>query len=98
MAAIETKQLRVFADDRGFFSEIMRHDWKEFFGGKLPVQSNLSINYPGVVKAWHRHERGQVDYFVVVGGAVKIATWDEETREICEIVASDRGLRRVKGD
>jgi dTDP-4-dehydrorhamnose 3,5-epimerase len=98
MEAIETKDLKVFPDERGFFSEIMRHDWKEFFGDKLPVQANLSISYPGMVRAWHKHERGQFDYFVVVKGAMKIVTWNEKTKTIKEVVASDKYLKMVKVD
>ncbi len=41
------KPLKKLADERGFFTEIFRKDWKELFGGEDIVQSNMSITYPG---------------------------------------------------
>ena len=61
LSGIAVKPLKRFADERGFFTEIMREDW-EIFEDEI-VQANLSITYP-IVRAWHKHERGQVDYFV----------------------------------
>ena len=57
---IEVKPLRRFADERGFFTEIMRRDWKDVFEEEV-LQANFSISYPGMVRAWHSHLRGQVD-------------------------------------
>ena len=31
LKGLEVKPLRKFADERGFFTEIMRRDWKEIF-------------------------------------------------------------------
>ncbi|EQD41304.1 dTDP-4-dehydrorhamnose 3,5-epimerase, partial [mine drainage metagenome] len=78
-------------DERGYFAEILRNDWTDFTLGEAPVQANLSMSYPGIVRAWHRHGRGQVDYFVVVQGAVKICAYDDRpgsrTRgELAELV------------
>ena len=50
---------------------------------------NLSYSYPGIVRAWHRHLRGQVDYFLVLKGVMKICAYDAETRKMVEIVASE---------
>jgi len=47
-----------FPDERGIFTEIMRSDWKELLGEDSIVQANLSVTYPGIVRAWHKHERG----------------------------------------
>jgi dTDP-4-dehydrorhamnose 3,5-epimerase len=96
--SIEIRDLKKNVDERGSFTEIMRYDWKEFFGDKLPVQSNLSISYPGVVRAWHKHEKGQFDFFVVVKGCMKIVTWNENTKEIEEVVVSGENLKVVKVD
>ena len=56
------KPLRTFTDERGFFTEIFSTKWEENFSDKI-VQTNMSITYPDIVRAWHKHERGQVDYF-----------------------------------
>ena len=64
------KPLKRNVDERGSFSEILRTDWKEMLGEDNLSQANLSMTYPGMVRAWHRHERGQIDYFVVLKGAL----------------------------
>lgn len=81
-------------DERGVFTEIMRSDWKDLLGEDRVVQANLSVTYPGVVRAWHRHRRGQVDYFLVVEGSVKVCAYDDEegspTRgELVEVALSE---------
>ncbi len=65
-----------FPDERGIFTEIMREDWKEIIDEPI-VQANLSVSYPGIVRAWHRHARGQVDYFLVVQGSIKVCAYDD---------------------
>ena len=59
LPGIVVKSIRRFADERGFFSEIMRVDWKDLLGEDDIVQANFSVTYPGVIRAWHRHRRGQ---------------------------------------
>lgn len=81
------KPLRRFADERGFFTEVMRKDWSDAIQDEI-VQANMSISYPGIIRAWHRHERGQVDHFMVVQGALKICAYDDEKRELDEIVSA----------
>jgi len=88
--------LKTIPDERGFFCEILRQDWKDLLGEDSVVQANLSYSYPGVVRAWHRHLRGQVDYFVVVKGAMKICAYDEESKELDEIVSSEHRLQAVR--
>jgi dTDP-4-dehydrorhamnose 3,5-epimerase len=34
------------------------------------------MSYPGTVRAWHRHSRGQVDYLFVVKGNVRVCVYD----------------------
>jgi dTDP-4-dehydrorhamnose 3,5-epimerase len=48
------KRLVRHPDDRGFFQEILRDDEALLrrFG-----QASLSMSYPGVIKAFHYHER-----------------------------------------
>ncbi|MCS7143303.1 MAG: dTDP-4-dehydrorhamnose 3,5-epimerase family protein [Aigarchaeota archaeon] len=83
-----TYELKLTPDERGFFGEALRMDWKELVGDEWIVQVNLSHSYPGIVRAWHRHERGQVDYFLVIRGAMKICAYDENTRKLVEVIAS----------
>jgi dTDP-4-dehydrorhamnose 3,5-epimerase len=63
-------------DERGVFVEILRNDWRELLNDDRIVQVNLSVTYPGIVRAWHRHSRGQVDYFVVIEGSIKVCVYD----------------------
>ena len=95
LKGIETKVLKKFADERGFFTEIMRKDWEDIFQEEV-VQANFSISYPGMVRAWHRHLRGQVDCFVVLKGALKICAYDDETEELDEIVSTGENLQLVR--
>lgn len=72
LQGIQIKLLKRKFDERGFFTELMRRDWRELLGEDEIVQANLSISYPELIRAWHRHLRGQVDYSVVLKGAIKI--------------------------
>jgi len=63
-------------DERGIFSEILRSDWDTFHTEDTIHQINYSISKPGVIRAWHRHVRGQVDYLCVIKGQVKICMYD----------------------
>ena len=69
---VQVKRLMPNADERGFLMEILRCDDDIFekFG-----QVYVSLNYPGVVRAWHYH-RKQNDFFVVVKGMIKVALYD----------------------
>jgi dTDP-4-dehydrorhamnose 3,5-epimerase len=93
--------VKKFPDERGFFAEIMREDWGEFLGDEKPVQTNLSYSYPGMIRAWHRHSRGQVDCFVVMKGSMKICVYDDmpgsSTKgQLDEIIASEERLQVVR--
>ena len=70
---VATKRLAVHADERGRLMEMLRADDELFarFG-----QVYLTTAYPGVVKAWHYHER-QVDHFVCVAGMMKVVLYDD---------------------
>lgn len=69
---VRTKRLTVRPDERGRLMEMLRCDDELFtkFG-----QVYLTTAYPGVVKAWHYHER-QVDHFVCVHGMMKVVLYD----------------------
>ena len=74
-------------DERGFFAEALRGDWFDFIDEPI-TQANLSYSYPNVIRAWHKHLRGQVDYFLVLKGAMKICAYDEQSRRLAEVIAS----------
>lgn len=93
LPGVKTFDLKRNVDERGSFSEILREDWRELLGDDRIVQANLSFTYPGMIRAWHRHSRGQVDYFVVLNGSLKICAYDDKQGSstkghLDEIVAS----------
>ncbi|MFT5424169.1 MAG: dTDP-4-dehydrorhamnose 3,5-epimerase [Phycisphaerales bacterium] len=63
-------RLTPFVDDRGY-------SLMNLFVGVLGVgrggggQSNVSIQHPGVIKAWHRHKK-QTDFWVCLHGHLKV--------------------------
>jgi len=101
LPGIVIRELKKMPDERGLFCEIFREDWLDLFANEKIVQSNFSYSYPGIIRAWHRHTRGQTDNFVVLRGAAKICAYDDasasKTRgEISEIVSSGEKLQIVK--
>ncbi len=101
LPGVKVHDLRKNVDERGFFAEIMREDWKDLLVEDKIVQANLSFSYPGIIRGWHRHNRGQVDYFIVLVGALKICAYDEKqgspTRgQLDEIVAGSEKLQVVR--
>lgn len=69
---VKIKKLKVIPDQRGRLMEILRRDDELFqeFG-----QVYMTTTYPGVVKAWHKHER-QADNIACVAGMIKMALHD----------------------
>jgi len=96
LEGIRIKPIKRLVDERGFFSEVMRHDWSDLFGDDVVVQINHSFSYPNVIRAWHRHLRGQVDYFLVLGGSIKLCAFDDQTKELTEIISSGTELQVVR--
>jgi len=96
LPGIIIKPLKRNVDERGFFSELIRLDWKDILGEDEIVQANLSITYPGIIRAWHKHERDQVDYFIVIKGALKICAFDDNTKELDEIISTGENLQVVR--
>jgi dTDP-4-dehydrorhamnose 3,5-epimerase len=96
---VRSFEITVSPDERGFFAEAIRQDWGDFIPEWI-VQANLSYRYPNIVTAWHKHLRGQVDYFLVVKGAMKICAYDESTRRLVEVVGSEKKptLVRIPGN
>lgn len=101
LPGIQIRALRKLLDERGFFCEAIRSDWKDLLEDDAIVQSNLSLSYPGMIRAWHRHARGQNDYFFVLRGALKICAYDDRPDsptlgELTEIVSSGESLQIVR--
>ena len=73
---VKVKKLKIVPDERGRVMEILRSDDPDFirFG-----QAYMTTGYPGVVKAWHFHEK-QTDHFCVVAGMMKIVLYDGRDR------------------
>ena len=90
LKGVKTYEIKILPDERGFFAEALRTDWKEFLEDEQITQTNLSYSYPNVVRAWHKHTRGQIDHFLVIKGAMKICAYDEETGKMAEVIASDK--------
>lgn len=67
------KPLLRHVDERGYLMEILRSDEEIFvrFG-----QAYVSACFPGIVKAWHCHQR-QYDYFCCLVGNMKIGLYDD---------------------
>jgi len=96
LQGIRIKPMSRLPDERGFFTEVMRKDWKDLFGEDNVAQANLSSTYPGVIRAWHRHLRGQVDYFLALKGLIKICAFDDKTKELNEVISSALNLQVVR--
>jgi dTDP-4-dehydrorhamnose 3,5-epimerase len=78
LPGVKLVDLARFPDERGIFTEIMRVDWRELLDNDEIVQANMSVTYPGIIRAWHRHARGQTDYFLVLKGSIKVCAYDDE--------------------
>ena len=71
---VEVKALRKFVDERGWLTEIFRHDElnEEFY----PAMSYVSLSRPGVTRGPHEHV-DQADLFVFIGPSnFKLVLWD----------------------
>lgn len=101
LPGVKIQDLKKIVDERGFFGEIMRQDWKDLLGDDTIVQANLSLSYPGMIRAWHKHSRGQVDYFIVLRGSIKICAYDDKqgsptNGQLDEIVTSEENFQVVR--
>ena len=102
LPGVKIKEITKFLDERGSFGEIYRKDWSDFVEeGDEIVQANLSYSYPGMIRAWHRHHQGQVDYFITVRGSTKICAYDNlensQTRgQLDEIISSEEKVQCVR--
>jgi dTDP-4-dehydrorhamnose 3,5-epimerase len=104
IAGVIVQELVRNVDERGFLSELLRSDWKSLLGEDKIAQLNLSCSYPNIVRAWHRHPKGQVDYFICIEGAIKLCAYDDRKGsptqgELDEIILSEERMRiaRIPG-
>jgi len=96
LKGVRVYEINILPDERGFFAEALRQDWRDLLEGEWVTQANISYSYPNIVRAWHKHERGQTDYFLVLKGAMKICAYEEETGKMVEIIASSEKLALVR--
>jgi dTDP-4-dehydrorhamnose 3,5-epimerase len=96
LEGIVVRKLTRNVDERGCFTELIRNDWTDLLTQDVGKQANFSTGHPGVVRAWHRHMRGQVDYFVVLEGSMKICAYDEKTKEMAEVISSEECMQVVR--
>jgi len=91
------KELNTYADERGYFREIIRVTdgfFKEGFG-----QLSVSCMHAGVIKAWHIHKK-QSDWWYVHGGVIRVALYDTRKKsstykELDEFILGDNQLAQV---
>ena len=69
---VVVQPLKLLPNARGRLMEITRHDEPDHLG---IAQAYVTSTFPGVVKAWYRHER-QVDQIASITGLVKLVLFD----------------------
>ncbi|MEZ6233622.1 MAG: hypothetical protein R3B68_05495 [Phycisphaerales bacterium] len=76
--------ISVFADDRGWSM------MNQLQGVMNPEgQVNYSVQYPGVIKAWHRHAH-QTDFWICLSGMLKAAAWDQDNQRLWTCVLGEK--------
>jgi dTDP-4-dehydrorhamnose 3,5-epimerase len=77
LSGVKIYNIKKNIDERGVFAELLRLDWRSLVEDNNIAQVNLSMSYPGIIRAWHRHSMGQVDYVCVVKGVLKVCAYDD---------------------
>lgn len=98
---VDVRDLQVHPDERGHLTEVWRSDWDFFAGDDAPAMAYVSQTYPGVIRAWHRHDRGQIDHFVVAQGRAKVGIYDDREAspsrgELDTFVIGDGNMNSVR--
>jgi len=73
-----------FTDDRGWS---LMNQMQGVMNEK--GQINFSMQYPGVVKAWHRHTL-QTDFWMALVGHLKVGVYDQDRNEAWSIVIGEK--------
>jgi len=92
----EITKIQSHYDERGVFAELMRCDWTSIICSDEIKQTNLSISYPGIIRAWHKHVNDQFDYLLCIKGCIKVCIFEEEQSKLQEIVSNGQSLQIVK--
>jgi len=82
-------------DDRGFLGELFRQDWNDIIPDFVPKQFLISQSKPGIIRAWHRHVKNQIDLLLVRKGILKICAYDgdntsESYGKLVEIISDSQ--------
>jgi len=96
LPGIIIKPLKRMSDERAPSRKFIEKTGKTFSRNDVPAQANFSVTYPGIIRAWHRHLRGQTDYFFALKGAVKICAYDDKTSELAEVISAEQNLQAVR--
>jgi len=88
-------------DDRGFLGEIFRQDWNDIIPEFIPNQILISQSKIGVIRAWHRHIRSQIDLILVRKGILKICVYDSDKNsksfgQLVQIISSADNPKLIK--
>ncbi len=91
----------IHEDNRGFLGEIFRQDWNDILSGFSPKQLLISQSKPGVIRAWHRHTRNQIDLILVRKGVLKICAYDGDKNsksfgQLVEIISNTMTPELIK--
>jgi len=73
-----------FTDDRGWS---LMNQLQGIMGPQGQV--NFSVQYPGVIKAWHRHKL-QTDFWMGLIGHLKVGIYDQENDQGWSIVIGEK--------
>ena len=65
-----------YEDERGWLSEIFRHD--ELDKTVYPVMAYISLTHAGITRGPHEH-RYQTDLFAFVSGSFRVYLWDNRS-------------------
>jgi len=69
---VKIKNLKIFADDRGILTEVLKNGEETFAEIK---QTTYTESYPGVIKAFHWHKK-QTDIWFVSSGMAQVILYD----------------------
>jgi dTDP-4-dehydrorhamnose 3,5-epimerase len=69
---VKISQLTTFPDDRGYFREIARFENSDL---KQAAQLSATMSYPGVIKAFHYHNK-QDDLWYCAKGMIQAVLYD----------------------
>ncbi len=76
--------VRLYADDRGWSMMNQLHGVMSPQG-----QVNFSVQYPAVIKAWHRHQK-QTDFWVCLRGHIKAGVYDQKRDRAWQVVIGEK--------